>query len=256
MVQEGVATVTSVVLYGHRGAKGEAPENTLAGFAYGRRLGLTAFELDVHLSADERLVVIHDATVDRTTNGAGPVASFTAAELAAFDARAAFPAWPEPCGVPTLEDVLKRFGDTPHLQLELKTDEPTRLERKTGLLVALLDRLGRRDPARLTISSFDPFALEVVRRLAPDLPRAFIGAFDGPADLETAVRLGASVACIPLKSGSAATVAAAHEQGLRVTGWLGNSAEDVAMLLGWGVDEVTTDYPTVARAALHGQATI
>jgi len=242
--------VTPVVLIGHRGAKGEAPENTLSGFAYGRRLGLTAFELDVRLSADDRLVVIHDPTVERTTHGSGPVASFTAAELAALDARAAFPAWPEACGVPTLDDVLGLIGDTPRLQLELKSDEPTRLEHKTGLLVALLDRLGLRVPARITISSFDPRALEVARRLAPELPRAFIGAYDGPADLETAVRLGAAVACIPLKTGSAAMAAAAQAQGLRVTGWLGNSADDVATLVAWGVDEITTDYPTVAQAAL------
>jgi glycerophosphoryl diester phosphodiesterase len=242
--------VASVVLFGHRGAKGEAPENTLAGFAYGRRLGLTAFELDVHLSADDRLVVIHDPTVDRTTNGSGLVSSFAAAELAALDARAAFPAWPVACGVPALEQVLELIGDARQVQLELKTDEPTRLERKTGRLIDLLDRLRLRDPARVTISSFDPLALEVARRLAPEMPRAFIGAYDAPGDLDTAVRLGAAVACIPLKSGSAAMVAAAHERGLRVTGWLGNSADDIARLLAWGVDEITTDYPTVALASL------
>ena len=64
-------------LYGHRGARGEAPENTLTGFAYAQRIGVTAFELDVRLSGDQELVVIHDPDVDRTTNGHGPVSGFT-----------------------------------------------------------------------------------------------------------------------------------------------------------------------------------
>src|SRR5262245_48572737 len=90
------------LIFGHRGAKGEAPENTLSGFSYARSVGVEAFELDVHLSADHELMVIHDATVDRTTNGNGPVAGFTAAELAALDARAGFAAWGVPVGVPRL----------------------------------------------------------------------------------------------------------------------------------------------------------
>ena len=64
-------TEQRVILYGHRGARFEAPENTLTGFRHALRQGITAFEFDVHLSADDQLVVIHDATVDRTTNGTG-----------------------------------------------------------------------------------------------------------------------------------------------------------------------------------------
>src|SRR5439155_21621382 len=76
-----------MLLFGHRGARGEAPENTLAGFAHARRAGVAAFELDVRPTADGRLAVIHDATVDRTTNATGAVSDFTAADLARLDAR-------------------------------------------------------------------------------------------------------------------------------------------------------------------------
>lgn len=229
-------------VFGHRGAKGEAPENTFSGFAYARSVGVTAFELDVHLSADHELMVIHDATVDRTTNGHGPVASFTAAQLAALDARAAFPEWSVPVGVPRLVDVLDVFADTVTFQIEIKTDAPERLEIVAEQLARTIERYGIGE--RTTVSSFDPEALRIMRRTAPEIPRAFIGAYDTPAFLETALELECQGACIPHKTGTKATVAEARAHGLEVTGWLGNSERDVRILLAWGVDSITSDYPS------------
>ena len=152
-------------LYGHRGARGEAPENTVPGFAYAQRIGVTAFELDVHLSSDQELVVIHDPDVDRTTNGHGPVSAFTASELAALDARAAFPAWPEPSGVPRLVDVLDAFAGTQTFQIEIKTNTADVLEVVAQKLVDLIGRYAIGD--RTEVSSFDPAALAIMRRIAP-----------------------------------------------------------------------------------------
>src|SRR5690606_17261213 len=92
--------VTTMQILGHRGAKGEAPENTLAGFAYAKQIGLDAIELDVRLTKDDQVVIMHDPTVDRTTNGQGAVGELTFAELHALDARADFPEWPAACSVP------------------------------------------------------------------------------------------------------------------------------------------------------------
>jgi glycerophosphoryl diester phosphodiesterase len=238
-----------MILYGHRGARGEAPENTLTGFTYARRLGVEAFEFDVHLAADGELVVIHDPTVDRTTNGTGPVAAFTAAELARLDARSVFPAWPEPAGVPRLTEVLAVVGDARWLEIEIKTDTPERLERVADRLLAQIAAAGIGE--RTTVSSFDPVALEIVRRLAPEQRRGFIAEYAGAADLETAIRLGCAQADVPLKTGSAEIVAAAHARGLTVTGWQGNTPEDVRALLAWDVDHISSDYPSVAMAVLR-----
>jgi glycerophosphoryl diester phosphodiesterase len=238
-----------MILYGHRGARNEAPENTLTGFRHALGKGIDSFEFDVHLTADDQLAVIHDPTVDRTTNGKGAVAAMTMAELARLDARSIFPEWPEPAGVPSLAEVLDLIGGAKRMEIEIKTDRPERLARVAELVI---DAVRRYDlAARATVTSFDPVALEAVARLAPGQRRGFIGKFDSPADLATAVRLGARHCAIPIKTGSAERVREAHAAGMEVTGWQGNSPEDVKTLVGWGVDAITSDYPTMALAVLR-----
>ena len=238
-----------MILYGHRGARFEAPENTLTGFRHALRQGISAFEFDVHLSADDRLVVIHDPTVDRTTNGSGAVADMTVAELARLDARSIFPDWPEPASVPTLTEVLDTIGAADDMEIEIKTDRPERLQRVAELV---LDAIRRYDIAgRAAVTSFDPVALEAVARLAPKQRRGFIARFETRDDVDTALRLGATQCAIPLKTGSVERVREAHDAGLQVTGWQGNARDDIRTLLAWGVDAITSDYPTLARSVLR-----
>lgn len=105
-----------VNIIGHRGAPTEAPENTLASFRRALELGVAAVELDVQLTRDGRLAVIHDETLDRTTNGRGPVADFTLAELQKLDAGNGEP-------IPALEEVLELARGRAHLAVELKQPE-------------------------------------------------------------------------------------------------------------------------------------
>jgi glycerophosphoryl diester phosphodiesterase len=247
----GVSTSGAVLLFGHRGARGEAPENTLPGFAYAYAAGVRAFELDVRLTADERLAVIHDATVDRTTNAAGAVSSFTAAALAQLDARADFPRWPEPCGVPLLDDVLDEYAGKVRFAIEIKSDTPDRLERVATLTAAAIARY--QVDEWVAVTSFDPTALDLMRRAAPHMPRVYIGAYDTPVFLETALALGCIQADIPLKRSSIEMVRAAQAAGLRVVGWLGNAPADLAALLEWGVEGITTDQPTMALGFLQAR---
>jgi glycerophosphoryl diester phosphodiesterase len=240
-----------MLLFGHRGARGEAPENTLSGFAHAQRAGVAAFELDVRLTADDRLAVIHDATVDRTTFSTGPVAGFTAADLAQMDARRSFPDWPEPAGVPLLEDVLDAYGTTMRFAIEIKQDTPERLERVGELVVTCIERY--RLAGRATVTSFIPEALEIVRRRAPDVPRAFIGAYDTPAFLETALRLGCAQADVQLSRGTIEVVREAQAHGLRVVGWQGNTPEHLDALIAWGTNGITSDYPSRALPYLRGR---
>lgn len=241
-----------MILYGHRGARGEAPENTVSGFLYAWRQGVRAFELDVRLSADQEVVVLHDATVDRTTDGQGAVSELTLDQLLRRDARADFPEWPEPCTIPTLAQVLAALPPDARFEIEIKRDDPARLAVLVSKLVPLLYEYEA--GARVTVSSFDPTALEQVREAAPELPRAFIGAYDTPRFLAKALELGCQQADIPLTTGSAQRVREARERGLRVTGWPGDTVTQLTTLCDWGVDAITSNFPGIALPFLdeHG----
>lgn len=234
-----------VVPYGHRGAKGEAPENTLAGFAYALALGLKGIELDVRLSADGHLVVMHDDTVDRTTNGTGRVADLTAEQMRELDARAEHPDWPAPVGVPTLPEVLDAVAPAPDLALrvEVKSDEPARLERVCAILARLIDEHGI--ASRVVVSSFDATGLEMMRAAAPGIRRAFITSKDASGSIRTAVRLECDSVDLRTTILTPDAVRDAHARGLSVMGWQGNSAGEIDLLLGCGVDSFTTDHPTM-----------
>lgn len=229
-------------LVGHRGAREEAPENTIAGFQYARDLGLDAVELDVRLSRDHTLVVIHDATVDRTTSASGPVADFTAAELAAMDARGSCPSWPEPVEIPTLDSALPALARFPLIQVEIKRDTDARMEEIARMLISAMSDAGLAD--RVILSSFEPAAIEAIARIAPQQRRALIGAYDSPSFLETALSLGCSQADISLESGSADIVSRAHEHGLRVVGFQCNSIDALERALDLGMDAATSDVPS------------
>jgi glycerophosphoryl diester phosphodiesterase len=229
-------------LIGHRGARGEAPENTVSGFLHAQSLGLKAVEIDVRLSRDDKLVIIHDATVDRTTNASGPVSDYTASELAALDARSECTAWPEIVGIPTLDEALDVLGAFPMIQIEIKKDTDERLEAVARAIIEAIRERGIQD--RVILSSFEPYALEVILRLAPEQPRAYIGAWDTPDYLETALRLGCTQADISLTSSSADMVAQAHANGLRVVGFQVNTPEALERALAWEMDAATSDYPS------------
>src|SRR3954470_13853343 len=137
------------LVFAHRGGAALAPENTMAAFANGLALGADGVELDVHLSNDGVVMVIHDATVDRTTTGRGTVALMTAADLARL-------------GVPALEDVLRRFRDA-RVIIELKVNSKR-------LAHAVVDVIRRTEAVdRVCLGSFGLRVVNAVRGLAPAL---------------------------------------------------------------------------------------
>src|SRR5699024_5030204 len=125
---------------------------TIPGFRYAVGLGLESIEFDVQMTADGHLVVIHDHTVDRTTNGTGEVKSFTLAEIQALDARSTFPDWEEPCYVPTLDEVLRALRDIPEIICEIKNDDDERLERIVPMTLNAIRRARIAD--QVTVTSF------------------------------------------------------------------------------------------------------
>jgi len=141
-----------MIVYGHRGAKGEAPENTLPGFKHAYRQGIRHFELDLVLSKDGKPVLVHDLTTDRTTGQKGEVSNYTAAELAAMDARKNTSPWPERAGIPSLEDLLDQFNDIEHFQLEVKKDSRARLNILCNRLTEIIQHRDLYQTAAITSS--------------------------------------------------------------------------------------------------------
>ncbi len=231
-----------LLIYGHRGARGEAPENTLAGFHRAISAGVVRVELDLRLSRDGELVVIHDDTVNRTTNGRGAVAQLTAQELARLDARRGGPDCPTPQPVPVIGRVLEEFPEILHFQLEAKpvssAQRPLMAER-----LAALFREHALHP-RATVTSFDAALLGAVHDCDARIPRGLITDRTRPDPLTLARELGVELLVLHWKLCTPARIAAAHASGLPVSAWTVNDAKVVRGLHAHGIDSVVTDYPT------------
>jgi len=237
----------------HQGACGLAPSNTLAAFRLAAELGADGVELDVHLSADGVVVVIHDFTVDRTTDGAGWVANLPLEALKELDAGSWFD--PSFAGerIPTLEEVFEEVGHRLLINVELKV--PPREDRGLeAAVVGLVERQGLAD--RVLISSFNPYALRRVRRLAPHIPLGFLY---GSAPLSRVARVAAWLmrdlrpeAIHPhWTTISGAGVRRAHRRGRRVVVWTVDEPAAMRRLAGWGVDGIITNWPDRLREVLQ-----
>jgi len=251
-----------VLVVGHRGASADAPEHT--GPAYDRAVwaGADVLECDLQLTADDQLVCIHDASVDRTTGGSstGPVDSFTLAELRGMD----FGSWfgPDFAGadVVTLEEQITcyRAADpTMQFYVETKT-QPDQGDRMETLLVESLRRLdvvpdGAPDvrTSPVIIQSFDAESLNTIRRMEPSLPVAFL--FNTPTpeidsgqfpDVDVIAPNAAALATRP------DLAAAAHAAGLEVHTWTVDDPSQMTTLVNAGVDGFFTNDPAIARAVV------
>ncbi|PKL06242.1 MAG: hypothetical protein CVV53_05305 [Spirochaetae bacterium HGW-Spirochaetae-9] len=243
-----------VQLFGHRGAAGEAPENTMEGYQFAYSLGVRCLELDVHLTKDGDLAVIHDETLDRTTDGKGHVGGYTMDELRRFHAYALFAErWPE-ARISSLREVMEVYSSKmSFFQVEIKTDRPFILDM---VCKQVMDTLGDFDITEKTIvTSFDPYAIRAIRLISPRQKCGLISMSYKESDIHLAKELGCWNTCIPLKTGgSRELVHKAQSLGLEVTGWLGNSLSDVDTLLDWGVDSITTNFPSLVLPYLEGKA--
>ena len=154
-------------IFAHRGSKGTHPENTLTSFKEAVRVGSDGIELDVHLTKDGHLVVIHDETVDRTTNGTGEIKNLTLAEIKELDAGSWFHNKYAGEKIPTLEEVLlllSELGFNGQLNIELKTD----VIQYEGLVEKCLALQSTKDwPFAIVYSSFNPYTLVELKQANP-----------------------------------------------------------------------------------------
>lgn len=250
------------LVYAHRGGAALAPENTMAAFENGMAHGADGLEFDVRLSRDGVPVVHHDATLERTTNGRGPVSALSAGELARLDAGHHFAGTGnflfrgQGIGVPRLEEVVRRFPDA-HLIVEMKDNSAAIAE----AVVGVLRKAGALE--RTAIASFHARAVLAARSLGADVRT---GASGPEARLALAGSwLGLSPRKpayygfqIPEKAGrlrvvSPRFVRAVTRAGLTVSVWTVNEEADMRRLLAWGVTGLITDRPDVAVPVIRSQ---
>jgi glycerophosphoryl diester phosphodiesterase len=244
-----------VLCFGHRGARGHVPENTLLAFDLAFDLGADAIECDVQRSHDGQPVIIHDGTVDRTTNGSGPVSMLSFAELRALNAgRGAT----MPQSIPTLEetlDLVRRRGG--QLNLEIKGESVEEAASTALAVEPYLRALEGDQGPRILVSSFAHPAVAVLKERLPWLRvgALFSGSEWRRQDMLAATQaLGAEAIHPSVRLTNSALIQRAHAAGLRVNVWTANRRSTIARLIEWGVDGLFTDYPErviIARAQLE-----
>jgi glycerophosphoryl diester phosphodiesterase len=239
-----------VLNLGHRGASHDAPQNTLAAFRLANQYGADGYELDVHLTRDGVPVVIHDFSVDKTTDGAGPVAGFTLEELKRLDAGVKFS--PRFAGerIPTLAEVLDVLEPHMIVNVELKTTSlaDNGLERAT---IDLIRARGLQD--RVILSSFNPFSLLRVRKVAPELKIGLLYAPDLPLYLRRAwfrLLLKPQALHPHYSMVDARYMQWARRKGYEVNVWTVDDPDDMRRLAALGVNAIITNRPDVLRSVL------
>ncbi len=254
--QANASRTGRVVCYAHRGARAYAPENTLLAFDLAFDVGAEAIECDVQLSRDGQLVIIHDGTVNRTTDGTGLVARMSFEELRALDAgRAAH----LPQRIPTLDETLalvRRRGGG--INLEIKGESVAESVATAEAVEPVLRGLDEEFRGRVLVSSFEHPA---VRLLKERLPWLRAGALYGGRAwrrrdmLAPALEMGAEAIHPGAGLVTSELVRRAHDAGLRVNVWTANRWNTIRRLIEWGADGIFSDYPervVIARAVAGG----
>jgi glycerophosphoryl diester phosphodiesterase len=216
-----------MLIYAHRGASVNHPENTLRAFRHALALGVDGIELDVHTTADGIPVVIHDRAVERTTNGAGYVDEMPLARLETFDAG-------DGERVPTLAEVLALVGDAAHLDVEIKG---------IGIERAVLDVLAHHPAVRWAISSFAWDTLRTVRQLSAVAEVWPLAERVDDELFAVAAELGSPAVSLFTGAYTAETAAKLRAAGLRVIVWTVNDQREARRIADLGAFALCTDDP-------------
>jgi glycerophosphoryl diester phosphodiesterase len=248
-------------VFGHRGAAGLAPENTLPSFALAVELGATYLELDVHGTRDGEIVVIHDPSLERTTNGEGLVREHVFSAIDLLDAGYQFstdgrhfPYRGQGVRIPRLATLLARFPEL-RFNIEVKQESPP-------IVDAVLDVIRRaRCIERVLLAAEHDSIMAVIRRAVGDeIATSFSagevveffgrmgGGIDGYEPLGRALQIPTSYNDIELITGE--SVAAAHRLGLEIHAWTINDRAEIERLLSLGVDGVMSDLPGLVHVAV------
>ena len=230
----------------HRGAKNYAPENTLVAFKRALELGADGFELDTQLTSDGCIVVHHDKTVERTTDGHGELFKLSLVELRELDAGSSFSDKFHGEKIPTLGEVFETVGKRAFINIELKN-----FSTPFDNLVEKVCDVVRRHAMQKNIifSSFLPWNLKKAARILPEVPRGLIAIKGGWGMLERSFifAFGKYDALHPnFEDVTQQQIYLAHRLKRRVNVWTVNEEADLRRLFKWGVDGILTDDPQLA----------
>lgn len=235
--------------FAHRGYSGKYPENTMLAFEKAIEAGCDGIELDVHLSKDGELVIIHDEELDRTTDGTGLVGSYTLAELKSFDASAAFAGIYGKNEIPTLREYFGLVKDTKIItNIELKTGVYTYpgIEEKA---LSMIDEFDLR--SKIIISSFNHYSVTHFKELAPDMKCGFLTEswfIDMPAYTR---KYGMEYVHPIFNAVTEDFVRQAAENGIGINTWTVNTQEDMLDMLRKGVNSIIGNEPELARKVIE-----
>lgn len=233
-------------IFAHRGASAHAPENTLAAFEMALAENADGIELDVKLSADGHVVVIHDMTVDRTTSAHGRVKDLSLADLRTLGAGSFFSEKFQSEKIPTLEEVFETVGKRTFINVELTNYNSPRDDLVESVCM-LVKKFGLQE--RVMFSSFFASNLSKARSILPEVPRGLL-AFNGLLGAwarSFGFAFGTYQALHPnLTDTTRQQMQRVHRLNRRVHVWTVNAAEDMRRLFNWGVDGIFTDDPQLA----------
>src|SRR3989454_2606516 len=230
-------TTPDFMVIAHRGASSYAPENTLAAFDLAIQMGVSHIELDVHFTRDGHVVVIHDDTVNRTTNGSGPVTSHALAALQGLDAGSWFGGKFAGQRIPTFEEVLERYQGRAHLHTEIK-GHSAHLSQRTADLVRRRGMAGQ-----VTITSFQRTRLEEARAHAPELPRGWLVTEVSDRTIAQARALELSQLCPRANAVTPELVHRLHAEGFVVRAWGVATEDQMRQVVQAGADGMTVNFP-------------
>lgn len=224
--------MNKIVKIGHRGAKGFEPENTLVSFERAIEMGADGIELDVHLSLDGHLIVIHDETIDRTTDGKGIVNQLTLEKLKSFRIN-------ENLEIPTLEEVLDLVNQRCFVNIELKNHETA--EKVVQVIEKYISDKNW-NHAHFITSSFDWNALQQVRFLNDDIRIGVLTETDLDLAISFARFLKAEALHPNFQLLTNEYVTSIKEKGILVFPWTVNEVDNIQKMKDFGVDGIITDY--------------
>jgi glycerophosphoryl diester phosphodiesterase len=241
-----LTSLSQPIIFAHRGASAHAPENTLAAFELALAQNADAIELDVKLSADGHVVVIHDQTIDRTTGSHGRVKDLSLAQLQSLDAGSFFSEKFRGEKIPALEEVFEAVGKRTFINVEL-TNYMTPRDHLVETVCTLVKKCGLQD--RVMFSSFFASNLSKAKAYLPSVPRGLLAwnGLLGAWARSFGFAFGNYQALHPnLKDVTQQQVQRVHRLNRRIHVWTVNTAEDMHRLFHWGVDGIFTDDPQTA----------
>ncbi|NDI99534.1 glycerophosphodiester phosphodiesterase [Flavobacterium sp. LaA7.5] len=225
--------MSEMLKIGHRGAKGHIAENTLESFTKALDLGAEAVELDVHVCATGELVVFHDFTVDRTTNGSGEVHQLSLAELKALQVEDQYT-------IATLEEVLAFLQGRCFINIEMKGRHTAKPLAKLLEKYTEDKRFAYND---IIVSSFQYEELKQMSQLNPDVPLGILTQASVAQAWEWAVEFSAKAIHPHYSLLTETNVERVREAGFKIYTWTVNEPEDIARVKSYGVDGIISDYP-------------